>query len=179
MILRHPTDSDADWIAEACQDPDIRRWTTVPIPYDRRDAEIFIATWAGSLLVYAITEGDPGGQSEHNTGPDAGRGIGGTRGLGMASIHRVIDGDAQLGYWIAPWARRRGVATWATLAMVEIAATMDGVVTASLDIANDNVASQGVAHQAGFIPGPTPEGLTVPDGDSESAATRFVLTIPR
>jgi RimJ/RimL family protein N-acetyltransferase len=159
MFLRHPDISDADWITEACQDPEIQRWTIVPVPYRRIDAEIFIASWAGSLLVYAVVDTDT------------------SNGLAMASIHRIIDGDAQIGYWVAPWARRRGVATWATRELVNMAAAIDGVVSASLDISIHNTASQGVAQRAGFVPGPTPDGLTVPDGDGESAATRFVRLV--
>ena len=32
VILRPPTLADAPSIAEACQDPDIVRWTTIPTP---------------------------------------------------------------------------------------------------------------------------------------------------
>jgi RimJ/RimL family protein N-acetyltransferase len=128
----------------------------VPVPYERGHAEAFIADWAGSLAVWAVTD-----TSTH-------------RGVATAAIHRIDDGDAALGYWVAPWARQRGVATWATLELVAIASAMDGVVSASLDISNHNPASQGVARRAGFSPGPAPEGLTVPDGTGESAATRYI-----
>ena len=165
MKLRAPISSDADWITRACQDPDIQRWTTVPVPYRRPDADAFIATWAGSLLARAVVDAAT------------------DDGLAMAAIHRVTDGDAEIGYWVAPWARRQGVATWATLAMVDIAAAMDDVVSASLDISIHNPASQAVATAAGFVPGQTPGSLTVPDrdsnGDGESAALRFVRTLRR
>lgn len=167
MALRPPDHTDVDWITEACQDPDIQRWTRVPVPYGRGDAETFIDTGAGSLQTWAVMEVDPEtGSPQHEV-----------RGLAMASIHRIEHGDAVLGYWVAPWARRRGVATWATLEMVRRAAGIDGVVSASLDIANDNPASLGVARAAGFTPGQTPDGLTVPDGVGESPATRFVIHI--
>jgi hypothetical protein len=61
--------------------------------------------------------------------------------------------------------------------MVRRAAGIDGVVSASLDIANDNPASLGLARAAGSTPGETPHGLTVPDGVGESPATRFVIHI--
>ncbi len=156
LILRPPVTSDADWITTACQDPDIQRWTRVPVPYERFHAEAFIADWAGSLAVWAVMD-----TSTH-------------RGVATAAIHRIDDGDAALGYWVAPWARQRGVATWATLELVSIASSMDAVASASLDISNHNPASQGVARRAGFSPGPTPEGLTVPDGTGQSAATRYI-----
>jgi len=101
------------------------------------------------------------------------------RGVATAAIHRIEDGDAALGYWVAPWARRHGVATWATLELVAIAGAMDAVVSASLDISDHNPASQGVARRCGFLPGPTPDGLTVPDGTGESAATRYIRVLKR
>ncbi len=156
VVLRLPVASDAGWITAACQDPDIKQWTRVPVPYERVHAEAFIADWAGSFAVWAVMD-----TSTH-------------RGVATAAKHRIDDGDAALGYWVAPWARQRGVATWATLELVAIASAMDGVVSASLDISNHNPASQGVARRAGFSPGPTPEGLTVPDGTVESAATRYI-----
>lgn len=51
------------------------------------------------------------------------------------------------------------------------AARIGGVVTVWLDIADTYPASQEVARRAGFVPGPTPEELTVPDDESNSAAT--------
>jgi RimJ/RimL family protein N-acetyltransferase len=156
LAMRPPLPCDADWITAACQDPEIQRWTRVPVPYKRTHAEAFIGDWAGSLAVWALVDADSGD------------------GVATAAIHRIDDGDAALGYWVAPWARRLGVATWATLELATRAGAFDGVVSASLDISDDNPASQGVARRAGFVPGSTPAGLTVPDGDGESAATRYI-----
>lgn len=159
LALREPTANDAAWITQACQDPAIQRWTRVPVPYERHHAEAFIKDWAGSLHVWVIID----------TATD--------EGVGTAAIHRIVDGDAALGYRVAPWAHRRGVATWSTLTMVERASDFGTVASASLDISNDNPASAGVARNAGFVAGETIPGLTVPDGDGESAATRFVHVI--
>ena len=43
LVLSIPTDADVDAITEAAQDPEVPRWTTLPSPYARRDAEQFIA----------------------------------------------------------------------------------------------------------------------------------------
>ena len=163
--LRPPTEADVGWIAEACADPDIQRWTRVPVPYGIDDARVFVASGAGSLVVRAVVDAAP------STGGAA------ARGLGMVGIHRVEDGDAALGYWVAPWARRRGVATWATLAIADEAVVRWGVTSVSLDIADANPASRAVARRAGFTPGSTPDGLRVPDGDTESPATRWVRAV--
>lgn len=156
VVLRAPHDGDVAWITRACQDPDIQRWTRVPVPYGTDDARVFVADGAGSLAVWAVVDGDSGD------------------GLAMVAIHGIDAGDAALGYWVAPWARRRKVATAAVEQLVAHCETLDGVVQASLDIAVANPASQGVARRAGFVPGSGPEGLTVPDGDGESPAVRHV-----
>lgn len=41
LLLRPFADSDTDEVHAACQDPDIQRWTVVPSPYSRPDAEFF------------------------------------------------------------------------------------------------------------------------------------------
>ena len=161
FTLRPPTETDVDWIVDACADPDIQRWTVVPSPYGIDDARVFVASAGGSLCVRAVVDAVT------------------DEGLGMVAVHRIDDDarDAALGYWVAPWARRRGVATWATLAIAEVAVVHWRVATVSLDIADTNEASRGVARRAGFLPGPTPAGLRVPDGEGESPATRWVLSV--
>lgn len=161
LALRPTTESDVAWIVEACSDPVIQRWTRVPTPYGIDDARVFVASGGGSLLVRAVVDAVT------------------DEGLGMVAVHDVDEeaGDAALGYWVAPWARRRGVATWATLAIAAEAVAHWGVRQVSLDIAEGNPASQGVARRAGFTPGPTPDGLCVPDGEGESPATRWVRTV--
>jgi len=57
--MRQPVASDIDAIAGACQDPDIQRFTRVPIPYTRDDAEQFIEMsserWdSGTPSVFAV-----------------------------------------------------------------------------------------------------------------------------
>jgi len=159
LVLRPPNPGDTGWITEACQDPGIQRWTRVPVPYRRSDAEAFVRDWAGSEAVWAVVDADTG------------------EGHAMVAIHAVTDGDAALGYWVAPWSRQRGVATWATRRVVDNLAGRAGVVRASLDIAEANLASAGVARRAGFTAGPTPAGLVVPDGDGTTAAIRYHRTV--
>jgi RimJ/RimL family protein N-acetyltransferase len=155
LVLRPPSPGDAGWITEACQDPAIQRWTRVPVPYQRTDAEAFVRDWAGSEAVWAVVDAVTG------------------EGHAMVAIHAVTDGDAALGYWVAPWARKRGVATWATCRVVDNLASHTSVVSASLDVAISNPASAGVARKAGFSAGPTPAGLVVPDGDGTTVAVRY------
>ena len=58
--------------------------------------------------------------------------------------------QAEIGYWVAPWARRRGVATAAVRAMSGWAFANAGVVRLELLTDWANVGSQRVALAAGF-----------------------------
>ncbi|WP_447925459.1 GNAT family N-acetyltransferase [Georgenia muralis] len=96
VVLSAPTADDVDRITEICQDPDVQRWTTIPVPYRRSDAEGFVAGvipegWAAGSPVWAI------------------RDEGGARLVGMVGLHGAQDGKAEIGYWLASEARGRGV----------------------------------------------------------------------
>ena len=107
IVLRPPRRADADDVTAACADPAIQHYIpTVPSPYTRRDALHWITEvhsaerlLGGVLLVIA----DPGSD----------------RLIGSVGLHRVAltAGLAEVGYWVAPWARGRGVATSATVAL--------------------------------------------------------------
>lgn len=101
LLLRPWLAEDVPSVLRACQDPDIQRWTTVPVPYDQADAEEFVGgspgRWAAGLPSFAVVD-DGSGQLLGSIG------VVGTSG----------DGDTEIGYWVAPWARRRAVATRAT-----------------------------------------------------------------
>jgi RimJ/RimL family protein N-acetyltransferase len=115
---------DAEDCAEACNDPLIQRFVRhLPQPYTRADALDFIAT-AGPTQ-FAIVE----------TG----------KLLGAAGYTEDGRGSAEVGYWVAPWARRRGVATEALRQIGEF--PFDRLVVRT---AADNPASQRVAIAAGF-----------------------------
>jgi RimJ/RimL family protein N-acetyltransferase len=106
LTLQAPTVSDVDAIHRACQDPDVQRWTSVPSPYTREDAEVFVelsAGWwqSGSEHVWAV----------HNAA-----GL-----VGMVGLHRIAQGAAELGYWMSAETRRRGYAAEAARTVVDFA----------------------------------------------------------
>ena len=140
VALRPPTDDDVDAITAACQDPDIPRYTRVPTPYVRADAESFVRTasegWAagtnGSLLVVDAAD-------ERVL-------------LGATGVHRLAEDRAvaEVGYWIEKSARRRGIATRA-LRLVSRWAVLDlGVRRLELLADPENVGSLRVAEAGGF-----------------------------
>jgi RimJ/RimL family protein N-acetyltransferase len=101
LLLRPWRAEDADVVFRACQDPDIQRWTPTPQPYLREHAEEFVGeqstrAWAeGTAARFAVL--DAGGEEP----------------VGYTGLVR-FDPDTksgEIGFWTAPWARGRGVAT--------------------------------------------------------------------
>jgi RimJ/RimL family protein N-acetyltransferase len=139
VTLRPVERGDLDAIVDACQDPEIPRFTRVPTPYSRRDAEAFLeasdAGWAdGTAACFSVVA--------------AGDGVL----LASAGVHRLTDerAVAEVGYWVAKHARRRGVATRA-LRLASTWAVVDlGVRRLELMADTENVGSQAVAEAAGF-----------------------------
>lgn len=152
--LRPLCPTDAEWIFRACQDAEIQRWTKVPRPYLRDHAESFIRDKAGELLANAII--------------DAGTG----EPTGMAGIHHIVDGVATIGYWVAPWARRRGAASTALKILPTLAARLGNVRIVRATIAETNTASRRTAECAGFTLAGTSDERC-PDGECQVAALEY------
>ncbi|MEZ3159382.1 GNAT family N-acetyltransferase [Microbacterium sp. BWT-B31] len=112
LELSIPSEADIDPMFEACQDRAIQRYTTVPSPYLREHAESFVAQipkdWeAGNNLTWGIHEGG------HL--------------VGTIGLYRIDGrGAGEIGYWIAPWARRRGVLSEAADAVITWGFAADG-----------------------------------------------------
>jgi RimJ/RimL family protein N-acetyltransferase len=127
---------DAEAIFRACQDPDTQRFTTVPSPYRREDADWFLAHHVHDVAA-------AGGASFCVDEP-------GAVAASMAVLH-VRDGVGEIGYWAAPWARGRG---YVTDALGVVIAWMFGegrAGTLELTIEPANAASRAVARRAGFV----------------------------
>ena len=99
LTLRPPRPGDAEAVTAACQDSAIQRWTLVPSPYRREHAEAWLAAApgrarAGEVVTLLAVEGDG-------------------RLAGSFSLMEIdhVRGSAEIGYWLAPWARGRGIAT--------------------------------------------------------------------
>ena len=162
FALRQPTIDDAEWITQACQNSDIQRWTLIPRPYMRDHALGFIDNTINEAHRWIVE------QQETNEA------------VGVVSIHTIdIDaGDADTGYWIAPWGRRLGAATNALLLVEQFALTIPSINSLSAHIAETNVASRATASRAGFIN----MGLSTescPDGNNQVPALTFVKHLTR
>ena len=135
--VRRWRSQDAAVVARACSDPEIARWLPVPVPYDLAAASDFVdrhapGAWAaGSLAELAVVE------------------AGSDEVLGAVGL-TLRGGIGEVGYWTAPWARGRGVATRACGLLATWAFDVLGLPRLELLADVDNVASQRVAARAGF-----------------------------
>jgi RimJ/RimL family protein N-acetyltransferase len=140
VALRSWTAADVPAIVEACQDPEIPRWTLVPSPYGEADARAYLQRvadgWdAGARATFAIVDAADHGAL-----------------LGAAGLNR-IDWDqcaADLGYWVAAPARGRGVAARAVELLAGWAFGTLGLERLELRANEANTASRAVAARAGF-----------------------------
>lgn len=152
LELSIPTEHDVDAIFAACQDPDIQRYTTVPSPYERRHAEEFVpkvtANWAS-------------GVEQTWAARDAGTLA------GMIGLYRVGNGAAELGYWMAPGSRGRGLLTEAARAVIDWTFADDGLALDRLEwrAVVGNIASARAGRALGFrYEGLLRQALTSPRG---------------
>jgi RimJ/RimL family protein N-acetyltransferase len=125
-------------VTAACQDPEIPRWTVVPHNYTERHARDFINGTAADLaagreLALAIVD-------SHDRLVGA---------LGLSNFDWA-DLKAEIGYWIAAGARRRGFGARGTRMLAVWAIETLGLERLELLAHPDNQASQRLAERAGF-----------------------------
>ena len=138
LTLSRPTAEDVDAITAACQDVDVVRFTRVPWPYTREDADFFVTMAEDDLRtgtsVNLLVRDDDGTV------------------LGSCGLPRMDERDnrAEVGYWVAAHARRRGVATRAARAVCRWAFEEVGLARLGLEAATVNPGSNGVARALGF-----------------------------
>jgi RimJ/RimL family protein N-acetyltransferase len=137
--LRPWRDADVPALVEACQDPEIVRWTRVPASYGEADARFYLrqryeAMSAGVTAPFAIV---------HTTTEDL---------LGSISLMRFAwrHARAEVGYWLAAPARGQGHATRAVRLLCAWGFDALGLERIDLLAATGNPSSQRVAERAGF-----------------------------
>ena len=135
--LRAWRPDDAPAVFVACQDPLIARFIPIPQPYTDEVARMFVEVrqrdWATEdersfAIVDAATD----------------------ELLGAIARHGPVGHRASFGYWLAPLARGRGVATRALRLITEWTLRTTDLVRLELFTAMDNDASGRVAVRAGF-----------------------------
>jgi RimJ/RimL family protein N-acetyltransferase len=138
-------DGDVEAITAACNDPAIAGFLEfIPSPYTEDDARWYIAHcregWTeGTLTNFAITDAESG------------------EAVGSIGVRWLEpdQGVAEVGYWVAPWARGKGVCTRAVQLVSQWVLVDHGVERLQLRADEENEASRRVAEKAGY----TQEGI--------------------
>jgi RimJ/RimL family protein N-acetyltransferase len=153
IVLRPYTDDDLADLVAACNDPDTQRWLAVlPTPYTEKDGREFLATanagWGkDNDAYYCIAD------------------LATNRLLGGIGLHgrEFWAGVAEIGYHVAPWARRRGVAVAAARLVARWGLDVLGLGRVQILADTRNAGSCRVAEQLGF----THEGVRRADHGRE------------
>jgi [ribosomal protein S5]-alanine N-acetyltransferase len=132
VTLAEWSEGDAGWYVSHNGDPDMRRFTTTP-------ATITAADFHHGLAALRADPAEAGFRVELDGVPAGGI---------TASL---AEGVVSLSYWVAPWARGRGVASAALAAMCAWAAGHWDVTRFTLWTHADNIGSQKAARNAGFV----------------------------
>jgi RimJ/RimL family protein N-acetyltransferase len=134
-VLSTPVAADAAEIFAACQDADIQRYTTVPVPYLREHADGFVEQcakhWAdGVTATWAIrVDGHV---------------------AGMIDLHGLPGGGPEIGYWMTREFRGRGLLTEAASAVVDFGFGELGAVRIEWRAVVGNIGSARTARRLGF-----------------------------
>lgn len=169
LELRMPTAADAEAITDACQDPEIPRWTVVPSPYSGEDARQFIGLvatqWAdGEACTWAIRrDGEL---------------------IGMIGLHDITGnaagGQAEIGYWIARDARGEGYVTEAAGAVIDWGFAELGLARIEWRAVVDNIGSARTARALGFrFEGTLRQGHSSPRGRADAWVAGLLRTDDR
>jgi len=194
ILVRPFEAADVPAVHTACLDPDIAHWIYgVPLEYGVADAEAFIAdSWrglaAGTRARLAVAEAPPG-EAGSGAVPAGGNGdapaarAGGEappagRLLGSVSLDLYPGRQAgEIGYWMAPEARRRGFAAAAVRLVTYWGFRVVGLDRLEIMAYPGNVASAALAEKSGFRregllrgylavePGKDRAGRVVPNAD--------------
>lgn len=139
LEMSTPTEADIDAITRICQDPDILKWTTVPSPYGRADAEFFVREivvpgWASKqALTWAMR-------------------LNGEL-IGMISLTALDESMYEIGYWMAPTGRGQGLMVEAVQCVADYGFSADGLNLGRIEwhAYVGNFGSASVARRTGFV----------------------------
>lgn len=138
LVLRPIALGDTQRVFDACQDPLLQRYTAVPVP---------------SLWEHAEQLTDPANQPAFDRRESADFAITTTGDLfdGVVGVKSAdwVNRVAEVGFWLGPWARGRGVASNA-LALVREWAFASGLYRLEAFVHVGNRASVGALTRAGF-----------------------------
>jgi RimJ/RimL family protein N-acetyltransferase len=134
LTLRCPLPDDIDDIVAQCRDPEFQRWTSVPVPYDKTNAQEFlervVQEWRANVATFAIVH----------------------EGRFAGSVDLRFDGvgGAEVGFGLGPWARGKGVMSRALRLALAWSFELPGVEVVHWKAQVGNWPSRRVARRCGF-----------------------------
>lgn len=140
LLLRAFDAGDITDTLASCSDSLTQRWLPLPRPYTLDDATAWCTTTAhamrdsGDGIQFAVTDADS-------------KRLVGQVGLKKTDWRALV---SEVGYWVSPWARGRGIAVEATRTLAHWLLTDQRFQRMELRAATENAASQAVAVKAGF-----------------------------
>jgi RimJ/RimL family protein N-acetyltransferase len=139
VLLRLPSDGDVPRIVEACRDPDVARYTTVPSPYQPSHT----VEWMQRGMAGIASGTDVNTVIATADGSDV---------LGTISLHEINRSASRCvaGYLVAPWARGQGVAARALRLLCRFGFDQLRLARVEVTIEPENTASRATAEAVGF-----------------------------
>lgn len=136
LVLSTPVASDAAAVLAHCQDAEVQRWTTVPVPYTADDARSFVEEFV------------PAGWRDGTEAVFALRPAGGSELMGVVSWQRR---RGCVGYWMGAEHRGHGYTAEALRALVEwVLGPEHDVPSLRWECVAGNLGSAHAARAAGF-----------------------------
>lgn len=134
VLLRSHRFADLDDMVLACRDEQTWTWTTVPQPYEPEHAEAYISRTVGTTI---------DGETRWAIEVD---------GRFSGNIGAMLDGGgrADVGYFVAPWARGRGVGSLALWLACDWAFRDGGCEVVTWNAIVGNVPSRRMVEKVGF-----------------------------
>jgi RimJ/RimL family protein N-acetyltransferase len=137
ILLRRWEETDLDCVERAAADPDIPKGTTVPATFTPAEGRAWIERqWSraesGTGLSQAIADAASG------------------EALGAGVLMTRQYSCAELGYWLVPRARGRGIGSRAVGLLAEWAVGKGGLARLEAYVIPDNIPSQRVLEKSGF-----------------------------
>jgi RimJ/RimL family protein N-acetyltransferase len=146
LVLRRPRSEDLEAMVEQCSDAEMARWTRVPSPYSRADAEQFLAQ---------VTD-----RWDAGTGAGLAVEVDG-RYAGSVGLSFDEGNWAEIGYGLAPWARGQGIMTRAARTAIGWGFDELGLEGIRWRAIVGNVPSRRVAEQCGITVEGTVRGIVL------------------
>ena len=139
ITLRPWTEADVPAVTKAYEDPEMQRWMEIPATFEEEYARKYLegreeSRRLGQTLELAIADA---------------RKLTMLGSVGLVAFD-TVNRRGEIGYWVAPQGRGRGVATAAVRLLSAAAFEQLDLIRLDLITAVGNVASQRVAEKAGF-----------------------------